>query len=72
VYSQTQHPLRKSLTQTLKETTTIATTQRSCGSLQICASGFKVCNTKQTYVTMFHTLVSNYAPKKQAIYHKNI
>jgi hypothetical protein len=42
--------------------------QKSCGSLQVYVGGFRVCKTKQTYVTLSHTLVSNHAPKKQAIY----
>ena len=48
-----------------KKTATIATMHKSCGSLQVCASGFKVCKTKQTYIIMSHSLVSNYAPPKK-------
>ena len=71
VCSQTQYPLYKSLTQTRK-IATIAIMQKSCGSLQVCARGFRVCKTKQTYVTLSYTLVSNYVPKKQVSCDKKI
>ena len=46
-----------------KKPATFAALQMSCGSLQVCAGGFRVCKTQQTYVTMSHTWVSNHAPK---------
>lgn len=49
---------------------TIAAMHKSYGTLQVRAGGFKVCKTKQTYVTTSHVLVSNHAPNKQAIYVK--
>ena len=48
----------------------IAAVHKSCASLQVCAGGFKVCKTKQIYVTLSHTLVFNHAPKKHTIYDK--
>ena len=68
LWVETQHPLRKSVTQTQKNIATIATMRKSCGSLQVCVSGFRACKTKQTYETMSHTSVSNHAAEKQTIY----
>ena len=47
-----------------KQTTTIAAMQKSCGFLQVCACGFRVCKTKHTYVTLSHTLVPNTCTKE--------
>ena len=47
-----------------KKIAIITTMQKSWGSLQVCIGGFGVCKTYQTYITMFHTLLSNHAPKK--------
>ena len=70
--SQTQHPLYKSLNQKQEKTATMATMQKFSGSLQVCACGFSVCKTKQTYWTMSHTLMFNHAPMEQMIYDKKI
>ena len=41
--------------------------QKSHGSLQVYACEFRVCKSKQTYVSLFHTLVSYHAPNNQEI-----